>query len=100
MGMQRLIALILLVAGLYLLGRDAATLLAGTGAGPESLDTLWRQLDSSSLSGFQSFIEQYLPAAVWDPGISTVLALPAWTLPLGIGGLLLLLDIMAQRRGA
>ncbi len=100
MGIPRLISLILLVVGLYLLGRDAATLISGSGAGPEALDALWRRLDAASFDGFQSFVEHYLPAGVWDPGIATVLRLPAWTLPLGIGGVLLGLDILSQRRGA
>jgi hypothetical protein len=100
MGIQRLISLILLVVGLYLLGRDAATLIAGSGAGPEALDTLWRRLDASSFDSFQSFVQRHLPNGVWDPGIATILHLPAWTLPLGIGGILLGFDILSQRRSS
>jgi hypothetical protein len=99
MGIQRLIALMFLATGLYLLGRDAATLWAATGAGPEALETLWRRIDSQSLTQFQSLIEQFLPGAVWDPGVLGLLRLPAWTLPLGIGSGLLFHDILSQRRG-
>jgi hypothetical protein len=99
MGLQRLISLIFLVVGLYLLGRDAATLLAATGTGPEALDTLWRRLDSGSLDSLQSLVQRFFPSGVWDPGITTLLRLPAWTLPLGIGGALLLRDILSRRRG-
>lgn len=99
MGLQRLIALILFAGGLYLLGRDAATLIGNGGHAPEALDALWRRVDSSSLSGLQSFVESRLPRSVWDPGFASILRLPAWTLPLGLGGVLLLLDVFAQRRG-
>ena len=100
MGVQRLVSLILLVIGLYLLGHDAAMMLAGTGSGPEALDALWRRVDSGSLNALQSLVERYLPAGIWDPGITSLLRLPAWTLPIGIGGTLLVLDILSQRRGA
>ncbi|MFO1186932.1 MAG: hypothetical protein U1E87_05465 [Alphaproteobacteria bacterium] len=99
MGLQRLIALILFAGGLYLLGRDAATLLSQGGHGPEALDAFWRRVDSASLLGFQSFVEAHLPRGVWDPGLAAVLRLPAWTLPLSLGGLLLVVDIFTQRRG-
>lgn len=99
MGVQRLISLLLLAVGLYLLGRDAAALFNGTGAGPEALDTLWRRLDSGSLSGFQSFVQGSFLRFLWDPGLLSILRMPAWTLPLGLGGLLLVLDMLSQRRG-
>ena len=94
MGLQRLIALIMFAVGLYLLGRDAATMLADTGHGPEALDALWRRLDASSLSSVQAFVETHLPRSVWDPGVAAILRLPAWSLPLGFGGGLLLLSLL------
>jgi hypothetical protein len=88
----------LLALGLYLLGRDAASLLAGTGLGPETLETLWRRLDAESLHAVQTFVEQHLTQGVWDAGIESLLSLPAWALPLTIGGLLMSLDLFSQSR--
>lgn len=99
MGLQRLIALILFAGGLYLLGRDAATLLSQGGHGPEALDAFWRRVDSSSLAGFQAFVESRLPRGVWESGVAALMRMPAWTLPLSLGGGLLVLDIFTQRRG-
>jgi hypothetical protein len=99
LGLRRLISLTLLVPGLYFLGRDAATMLAGSGLGPEAIETLWRRLDGAGLNAVQTFIERHLPGGVWDPGIVFFLRLPVWTFPLVLGGLLLFSDLFPRRSG-
>lgn len=99
MGVQRLFALALLAGGLYLLGRDASVIVQGVASGPETLDALWRRLDPSSLSALQGLVLQYLPGAAWSGTIVPLLRLPAWTIPLVLGGALLGLEVLAQRRG-
>jgi hypothetical protein len=93
-----LISLVLLVLGLYLLGRDAATMLAGSGLDPEALETLWRRLDAASLQAVQTLAQQHLPRGVWHPGITALLRLPTWALPLATGGLLMFLNLFSQVR--
>lgn len=100
MGVQRLVSLLLLVVGLFLLGRDAANLITGAASGPEALGSLWYRTDPGSLNGLQAAVQRYLLPEIWDPGLSTLLRLPAWTVPLGLGGFMLVLDLFSQRRGA
>ena len=99
MGTPRLIALFFLAVGLYLLGHDVANLITHPSTPPESLGALWNRTDPGSLSGIQSFIESHILPAIWDPGFTTLLRLPAWTTPLGIGLLVLIGDVFSQRRG-
>ena len=50
----------------------------------------WRDLSYSSLENVEAWTRDVLPWA-WDPGLTTVLALPAWPLLLGCAAVLLYL---------
>ena len=99
MGTARLIALFFLAVGLYLLGHDVANLITNPTTPPEALGALWYRLDPGSLNGLQSFIERHVFPDLWDPLFTTLLRMPAWTLPITIGLLVLVADIFSQRRG-
>ena len=99
MGTQRLVSLLIFGLGLFLLGRDSALILYNEVSSPTALGALWYELDRMSLNAFQAFVQRYLHPAIWDPFISFLLRLPAFTLPLLLGGVWLLLDMAAQRRG-
>jgi len=59
-----------------------------------SLGAVWLKLDSGSLNFAQDLVQRYLWPAVWDPGITTLLLLPAWLLP---GIFALVLFVSARR---
>jgi len=46
-----------------------------------SLGALWYQLDSGSLEFSQAIIQRYLWPPLWEPGVTSILLLPAWVLP-------------------
>lgn len=98
MGIPRLIAILFLALGLYLLGQDASALIGGMGGVPQPLEAVWRRLDAQSLYAAERFIDRHLSPDIWDSGIAFALKLPAWTLPLGFGLGLLTFDIFAQGR--
>lgn len=50
----------------------------------------WRDISYSSLENVEGWAQSVLPW-VWDPGMTTVLALPAWPLLLGCAAVLLYL---------
>src|SRR3546814_5569736 len=54
-----------------------------------SLSAFWTRVDPVSLGVVQGVMQAWLPAAVWDPGMTTLLAWPA-VLVLGALGILLL----------
>lgn len=99
MGTQRFISLLVFGIGLFLLGRDTALIFYGEASGPTALGALWYDLDRGSLNAVQAFVQRYLHPAIWDPCIAFLLRLPAFTLPLLLGGAWLLIDMLSQRRG-
>ena len=86
-----------LLGALAALGYDLARLARGEGFGLSPLGQLWFELDVSSLNLVQAVIERYVWEPVWDPGITTILFLPALPLFLVPG---LVLVFFCRRRGA
>jgi hypothetical protein len=62
------------------------------------LGKLWYDLSPGSLNFTQSLVQRYLAPQVWEPGIVTVLAWPAWAVLGGIGAVLLILSSLIARR--
>jgi peptidoglycan/LPS O-acetylase OafA/YrhL len=52
--------------------------------------TLWELLNPASLAQLRPLLTPYLHGMLWDPGMVTVLAWPAWSL-LGCFGILFIL---------
>lgn len=52
------------------------------------LEQFWRDLNSASLDSAQSFARDTYPW-LWDPGLITVLQMPAWPVLLGIATVIL-----------
>jgi hypothetical protein len=99
LGIPRLISLLFLASGLYLLGHDVASMLRHAATGPRSLEAVWTEIDSGGLGAAQKFVQHHLSADLWDPGITTLLEWPAWVLPLGAGLVIMIIDVFSQRRG-
>ena len=87
---------IFLLGALGALGYDLARLARGEGFGFSPLGQLWFALDPGSLNGLQAGVERYVWEPLWDPGIVTVLQLPALPLFLVPG---LILVLLCRRRG-
>jgi len=93
----RFISLILIVAGLMLLGADLITSLEkGGGWTVRSIEQIWALFGKSSETAFNAWLQHALPAPVgrW---IASVLSVPAWFLT---GVLGVILAILFGRRTA
>lgn len=53
--------------------------------------TLWELLNAGSLAQMRPLLSPYANGVLWDPGMVTVLAWPAWSLLGGVGILFILL---------
>lgn len=62
------------------------------------LGEVWYQLDAGSLNLSQAVIERYVWPPLWDPGVITLLQVPAALLLAGLAGLLLLLCLTRAAR--
>lgn len=96
----RFIAIVLIVAGLMIVGYDVLNMLVGGTGGYTalSLDGLWNALHAASLGGFKAWAAASLPAP--GPGlIETVLSWPAF-LVTGVLGLVLALLFQSPGRFA
>lgn len=87
--------LLILAAGVLL--AQAISLVVEGGYRPIGLGSLWYQVHSGSLVGFQALIEKSVSPAAWPP-VLWLLGLPAWLLP-GMLGAVLLLSGRQRRRG-
>jgi hypothetical protein len=93
----RLLGLLLAAAAMTIGGIDLGR---GWGQGRftfTALGKLWYDLHPASLNMAQAGIQRHLTPAIWDPGIVTILTLPA-ALVLGGLGILLLVVPRSRRR--
>ena len=98
MATGRIIAIILILIGVAVIGRDTlASLEAGT-IELLPLGTLWFELSAGSLNGLQAGIERYLWVGLWDYGVEPILHWPAFVFPL-VPGLLLLYFTLRRGNG-
>ena len=54
----------------------------------KSFGKWWSEIDLSSLTLAQNFVERYVSEGLWNPGIVTVLKWPAWAVFAGFGFIL------------
>lgn len=98
--MRRISCVLALVAALGALALFAWDLAAAGPAGVvlRPLGEIWYRLDAGSLNLTQAVVERYLWPPLWDPGVITLLQLPATLLLAGLALLLLLLCLVRARR--
>ncbi|HWV40075.1 hypothetical protein [Pseudorhodoplanes sp.] len=89
-ALLRLIGVIFLAAGFILLVYDGAKSIADSRVYIYKLGQLWTDIHATSLQAAQAKVQASLPAAAWDPAITTVLDQPAWLI-FGIVGIVLIL---------
>lgn len=86
----RIVGWVLILAAVAVLGADALVALESGQFGPRPMGQLWFQLDAGSLNLLQAVVQRYLHPSIWDPGIVTVLLLPAFVV-LAVPGVLMAL---------
>ncbi len=62
-----------------------------------ALGARWYGLHPASLNLSQAVIERYVWPPLWNPGITSILLLPSWVLPLVLGILLTYLGLRSPR---
>ena len=92
----RVIGLIFVALALMTLGADGLSSLEAGEIKIRSFSDLWAILHQPSLDAFGTWSSGALPPAVVDPGVSTLMSLPAWVV-LGILGIIL--AFLFRRRG-
>lgn len=97
--MRRISCVLALVAALGALALFAWDLAAAGPAGValRPLGEIWYRLDAGSLNLTQAVVERYLWPPLWDPGVITLLQLPATLLLAGLALLLFLLCLVRAR---
>ena len=90
-ALLRLIGVIVLAAGFILLMYDGAKSIADSRIYIYKLGQLWTDIHVASLQSAEAAVKASLPAAVWDPVVTTVLDQPAWLIFGVIGTILILL---------
>ena len=86
---------LLMALALVTLGYDLYRLSAGLGRGFSPLGQIWFDLHPGSLNLVQAVLERYVWQPLWDPGITSVLLMPALPLFLVPG---LVLVLLCRRR--
>jgi hypothetical protein len=89
-ALLRLIGVIVLAAGFILLMYDGAKSIADSRIYIYKLGQLWTDIHVASLQSAEAAVKASLPAAVWDPVVTTVLDQPAWLI-FGLIGVALIL---------
>lgn len=85
----RILGWVLILLALAVLGGDVlASLDSGGAFMPRPLGQLWFDVDADSLNLLQAVIQRYVHPAIWEPGITTILLLPAFVV-IAVPGLLL-----------
>jgi len=85
----RFLGLICLAAAFILVIYDGTKSIAGNHLSLTTVQALWELINAGSLAKLKPLIEPYAGGLLWDPGIASILAAPAWGL-LGVVGILLL----------
>ena len=86
----RFFGLLFLAAAFILIIYDGTKSIAANRFYFTTLRTLWELLNPTSLAQLRPMLTPHLNGVLWDPGMVTVLAWPAWSL-LGLFGILLIL---------
>ena len=81
---------VLILAAVAVIGADVQAALDSGQFMPRPAGQLWFQLDVGSLNLLQALVQRYLHPSIWDPGIVSVLLLPAFVV-LAVPGVLLAL---------
>jgi hypothetical protein len=89
-ALLRLIGVIFLAAAFILVTYDGARSIADSRIYLYKLGQLWTDIHAASLQSAQARVQDSLPAAAWDPVITTVLDQASW-LVFGIIGTVLIL---------
>lgn len=96
MATGRIIAIILILIGVAIIGRDTLASLEAGSIELLPLGKLWFELSAGSLNGLQAGIERYLWVWMWDHIVEPTLHWPAFVFPL-VPGLFVL--YFSLRRG-
>ncbi|MEQ8966348.1 MAG: hypothetical protein RID91_11020 [Azospirillaceae bacterium] len=86
------------VLGLLVLGRDIWVSIQAAAARLIAIGELWYVIDRSSLNVVQAVVQRYIWPPLWDPGIVTVLRLPAAPVLIALGAILLVAFRSSRRR--
>jgi len=87
----RFFGLIFLAAAFILVIYDGTKSIAANRLYFTTVRMLWELLNAQSLAQLRPLLTPHLNGLLWDPGMVTVLAWPAWSLLGGFGILLILL---------
>lgn len=80
------------LAGAFILAiYDGTKSIAGNRVALTSIRTLWELLNPNSLAQVKPLLAPYAHGVLWDPGMVTVLAWPAWSLLACLGIVFILL---------
>jgi hypothetical protein len=90
-ALLRLIGVVFLAAAFILVTYDGARSIADSRIYLYKLGQLWTDIHAASLQSAQVRVQDSLPAAAWDPVITTVLDQPSWLVFGVIGTVLILL---------
>jgi hypothetical protein len=86
----RFLGLLCLAAAFILVIYDGTKSIAANRFIFTNVRTLWELLNAASLAQVRPLLSPYMHGMLWDPGMVTLLAWPAWSL-LGCLGILFLL---------
>lgn len=90
-ALLRLIGVVFLAAAFILVTYDGARSIADSRIYLYKLGQLWTDIHAASLQSAQVRVQDSLPAAAWNPVITTVLDQPSWLVFGVIGTVLILL---------
>ncbi len=89
-ALLRLIGVLFLAGAFILLVYDGAKSIADSRIYMYKLGQLWTDIHAASLQSAQVAVQEKLPAAAWNPVITTVLDQPGWLI-FGLIGVVLIL---------
>ena len=78
---------------------DGTKSIAGNRLYLTSLQTVWELINAGSLAKLKPLIAPYAHGLLWDPGMVTILAAPAWSV-LGVVGILFVLLGLPEGKAA
>ena len=91
----RVVGWVLILLALAVLGGDVLNALDNGGFVARPFGQLWFQIDAGSLTLTQSVVQRYIHPSLWEPGITTILLLPAFVV-IAVPGVLLALLCRAR----
>jgi hypothetical protein len=87
----RFLGLLCLAAAFILVIYDGTKSIAGNNLFLTSVQTLWELINAGSLAKLKPLLTPYAGGLLWDPGMVTILAAPAWGLLALFGVIFILL---------